>query len=37
MVYTGHIRQGLVVLDEAVVLPEGAPVRVWGAGNGTPF
>jgi hypothetical protein len=28
MVYNGHIRQGIVVLDQPVVLPEGLPVRV---------
>ncbi len=28
MVYLGHVRQGLVVLDSAVVLPEGVEVRV---------
>ena len=28
MVYSGHIRQGMVVLDQPVVLPEGLPVRV---------
>ena len=28
MVYNGHIRQGMVVLDQPVLLPEGARVRV---------
>jgi hypothetical protein len=28
MVYLGHVRQGLVVLDPTVVLPEGLEVRV---------
>jgi hypothetical protein len=28
MSYRGHIQNGIVVLDEAVVLPEGAPVQV---------
>jgi hypothetical protein len=28
MVYRGHVRQGLVVLDPTVVLPEGVEVRV---------
>jgi hypothetical protein len=28
MVYLGHVRQGLVVLDPAIVLPEGLEVRV---------
>ncbi len=28
MVYNGHIRQGIVVLDQPVVPPEGLPVRV---------
>jgi hypothetical protein len=28
MVYSGHVRQGSVVLDQPVVLPEGLEVRV---------
>lgn len=28
MVYRGHVREGKVVLDEPVVLPEGAAVAV---------
>ncbi len=28
MVYSGHIRQGIVVFDQPVVLPEGVRVRV---------
>ncbi|HUT09181.1 MAG TPA: hypothetical protein VMY42_01670 [Thermoguttaceae bacterium] len=28
MIYRGHVKNGLVVLDDAVVLPEGARVKV---------
>jgi hypothetical protein len=28
MVYSGHVKQGSVVLDQPVVLPEGLEVRV---------
>jgi hypothetical protein len=28
MVYSGHVKQGMVVLDRAVALPEGLQVRV---------
>ena len=28
MVYSGHVRQGMVVLDQPVVLPDGLQVRV---------
>ena len=28
MVLDGHIKNGMVVLDQAVALPEGLPVRV---------
>ena len=28
MVYSGHVKQGMVVFDQPVVLPEGLPVRV---------
>ena len=28
MVYTGHIRNGVAVFDNAVGLPEGAAVRI---------
>ena len=28
MVYSGHIRQGMIVLDQPVVLPDGLQVRV---------
>jgi hypothetical protein len=28
MVYTGHIRNGMIVLDQPVVLPEGLEVSV---------
>lgn len=28
MVYRGHVRNGIVVLESAAVLPEGAEVRV---------
>ncbi len=28
MTYRGHVRNGVVVLDEAVKLPQGAAVRV---------
>ncbi len=28
MMYRGHVQNGAVVLDEAAVLPEGAPVQV---------
>lgn len=28
MTYPGHVRNGVVVLDERVKLPEGVPVRV---------
>ncbi|MBM4032322.1 MAG: hypothetical protein FJ291_11100 [Planctomycetes bacterium] len=28
MPYNGHVKDGMVVLDEPVALPEGAPVRV---------
>lgn len=33
MTYRGHIENGLVVLDEAVVLPEGTKVRVEALGK----
>jgi len=28
MVYSGHVKQGMVVFDLPVALPEGLPVRV---------
>ena len=28
MVYTGHVQNGAIVLDEPTVLPEGAAVRI---------
>lgn len=28
MVYRGHVQNGVIVVDEAVMLPEGAEVRV---------
>ena len=28
MTYRGHVENGIVVLDEPVALPEGAPVQV---------
>ncbi len=28
MVYCGHVKQGMVVFDQPVALPEGLPVRV---------
>ena len=28
MIYRGHVRDGIVVLDDDVRLPEGAPVNV---------
>ncbi len=34
MVYHGHIKNGQIVLDESVRLPEGAAVRVDVASNG---
>jgi hypothetical protein len=33
MVVHGHVRNGAIVLDEAVALPEGAPVQVMVAGE----
>jgi hypothetical protein len=34
MVYRGHVKNGVVVLDEQAALPEGAEVRVELAGAG---
>lgn len=28
MIYRGHIKNGVAVLDESVALPEGTPVRI---------
>ena len=28
MMYRGHVKNGMVVLDDAVTLPEGIPVQV---------
>ncbi|HUT10034.1 MAG TPA: hypothetical protein VMY42_06025 [Thermoguttaceae bacterium] len=28
MIYRGHVRNGVVVFDDAVTLPEGIPVQV---------
>jgi len=36
MTYTGHVKNGMVVLDDHVVLPEGLPVRVEAEGAGMP-
>ena len=36
MTYRGHIRNGQVVLDEQVDLPEGAEVRIEVQDNGHP-
>jgi len=33
MIYHGHVENGHVILDDAIVLPEGARVRVDIAGN----
>ena len=34
MTYTGHVKNGVVVLDEPVALPEGIEVRVEPVGTG---
>ena len=36
MVYNGHVKQGSVVLDQPVVLPEGLEVRVEVPETGPP-
>lgn len=36
MVVLGHVRNGQIVADDPVELPEGASVRIEVVGNGTP-
>ena len=36
MAYTGHVKNGVVVLDDPVTLPEGLEVRVEPAEAGEP-
>ena len=36
MTYTGHVKNGVVVLDDPVTLPEGLAVRVEPAETGKP-
>lgn len=36
MAYNGHVKDGVVVLDDPVTLPEGVPVRVESGAAGPP-
>jgi hypothetical protein len=37
MVYSGHVRQGTVVFDEPIALPEGVSVRIEVSESTTPL
>jgi hypothetical protein len=36
MVYSGHVKQGVIVLDPPAELPEGTEVRVGAVEHGSP-